>query len=41
LEYDIVGSAPLQQLSGQQDQVALYIGEGDFVSALRMFNIPE
>jgi len=41
LEDDIVGSAPLQQLSGQQDQVALYIGEGDFVSALRMFNIPE
>ncbi len=41
LEYDIVGSAPLQELSGQQDQVALYIGEGDFVSALRMFNIPE
>jgi len=41
LEDDIVGSAPLQELSGQQDQVALYMGEGDFVSALRMFSIPE
>ncbi|HAV02845.1 MAG TPA: hypothetical protein DCW95_06600 [Chryseobacterium sp.] len=41
LKYDIVGSAPLQELAGQQDQVALYIGDGAYVNALRMFNIPE
>ncbi len=39
LEEGIVGKSELQPIAGHSDQLGLYIGEGEEISALKMFDI--